>query len=218
MKKPEYVAGVTSLYRKYTDMYLKYGRKGFHVLPEDRQMLMDLYNRGGSSSGYYKTRNGREMMSLERPNHAGVPALKVQYQKGREVHAAVLTDLNTGDVIEITGGKDNYTLGSAVKKGGTITFLVRKHIRLQKGMILNRIRNESLLKFIDDHIIGKKLQRSMTGELTLRIGSPAVLQVTSGGISCRTISHEPVQAAQNRPMDSARICAQIRKPGIRILF
>ena len=213
MKKPEYVAGVTSLYRKYTDMYLKYGRKGFHVLPEDRQMLMDLYNRGGSSSGYYKTRNGREMMSLERPNHAGVPALKVQYQKGREVHAAVLTDLNTGDVIEITDGKDNYTLGSAVKKGGTITFLVRKHIRLQKGMILNRIRNESLLKFIDDHIIGKKLQRSMTGELTLRIGSPAVLQVTSGGISCRTISHEPVQAAQNRPMDSARICAQIKKTG-----
>ena len=53
----------------------------------------------------------------------------------------------------------------------------------------------------------------MTGELTLRIGSPAVLQVTSGGISWRTISHEPVQAAQNRPMDSARICAQIKKTG-----
>ena len=54
MKKPEYVAGVTSLYRKYTDLYLRTGRSGFRVLPEDREMLMDLYNRGGSSSDTLK--------------------------------------------------------------------------------------------------------------------------------------------------------------------
>ena len=114
-------------------MYLNTGREGFSVLPEDRQMLMDLYNRGGSSTGYFQTRNGKEMMSLDRPNHAGVPAVKVQYQKGREVHARTVTDLNAGDVLEITGGKNNYTLGKAVKKGESITFLVQKQIRLTKA-------------------------------------------------------------------------------------
>ena len=213
MKKPEYVAGVTSLYRKYTDMYLNTGREGFSVLPEDRQMLMDLYNRGGSSTGYFQTRNGKEMMSLDRPNHAGVPAVKVQYQKGREVHARTVTDLNAGDGLEITGGKNNYTLGKAVKKGESITFLVQKQIRLTKGMLLNRIRNESLLQHIDTDIIGKKLQRPAAGSFTAKIGSPAVLLVSSGKASFQAATDEPVQAAQSRPMDKERICSQLRKTG-----
>ena len=50
MKKPEYVAGVTSMYRKYTDLYLRKGRAGFKVLPEDREMPvsythLDVYKR-----------------------------------------------------------------------------------------------------------------------------------------------------------------------------
>ena len=59
MKKPEYVALVTAMYRKYTDQYLEHGEKTFCIDPKDRQMLMDLYNRGGSHGGYYHTRNGR---------------------------------------------------------------------------------------------------------------------------------------------------------------
>lgn len=213
MKKPEYVAGVTYLYRKYTDLYLRSGRSGFHVLPEDREMLMDLYNRGGSSSGYYKTRNGRKMLSLDRPNHAGVPAVKVQYQKGREVHGIVLTDLNAGDVLEISGGKSNYTFGNAVEKGSLVSFLVQKQIRLPKGIILNRIRNESLLQRINSSIIERKQQIPVCGELSLRIGECAVLRVFAGDISCQSVSAEAVQPAQNRPMDKNRICAQIKKTG-----
>ena len=213
MKKPAYVAGVTSLYRKYTDLYLRSGRSGFHVLPEDREMLMDLYNRGGSSSGYYKTRNGKEMMSLNRPNHAGVPVVKVLYQKGREVHGTALTDLNAGDVIETAGGKSNYTFGNAVKKGMSVSFLVQKQVRLTKGMTLNRIRNESLLQHIKTCIIEKKLQRAVCGVLNLRIGECASLRVDSGGSSYQAFSAEPVQPAQNRPMDRERICAQIKKTG-----
>ena len=213
MKKPEYVAGVTSLYRKYTDLYLRTGRSGFRVLPEDREMLMDLYNRGGSSSGYFKTRNGRKMMSLDRPNHAGVPAVKVQYQKGREVHGIVLTDLNAGDVLEIAGGKSNYTFGNAVEKERSVSFLVQKQIRLSKGTVLNRIRNESLIQHINSSIIEKKLQRPVFGELILKIGEFAVLRVFSDGIFCQAESAEAVQPAQNRPMDKERICTQIKKTG-----
>lgn len=56
MKKPEYVALVTAMYRKYTDQYLEHGEKAFCIDPKDRQMLMDLYNRGGSHGGYYHTK------------------------------------------------------------------------------------------------------------------------------------------------------------------
>ena len=52
MKKPEYVALVTAMYRKYVDLYLDKGKDAFHVEAKDREMLMDLYNRGGFHGGY----------------------------------------------------------------------------------------------------------------------------------------------------------------------
>lgn len=85
MKRPEYVAGVTGMYRKYTDLYLERGRAGYRVDETDRKQLMDLYNRGGFHNGYYRQHNGKEMISKERPNHAGVAAVRVTGQKGREV-------------------------------------------------------------------------------------------------------------------------------------
>ena len=83
MKKPEYVAAVTAMYRKYTDLYMQNGKKGYKVSSEDKRILMDLYNRGGFSAGYYRQHNGQNMIASDRPNHAGVPAVKVESQKGR---------------------------------------------------------------------------------------------------------------------------------------
>ena len=47
MKSPRYTAGVVRLYRKYVDLYLKNGRKGYRVDPKDRKELLDLFDRGG---------------------------------------------------------------------------------------------------------------------------------------------------------------------------
>ena len=113
MKKPEYVALVTAMYRKYTDMYLQNGREGFAVAPGDLEMLMDIYNRGGFSQGYYRQHNGRNMLSPDRPNHAGVPAVRVIAQKGREIAVEALTDIHKGDILELEGenaGESGRTL------------------------------------------------------------------------------------------------------------
>lgn len=65
MKSPRYTAGVVSIYRKYVDRYLKQGRDGYRVDPADRQMLLDLFDRGGFTDGYYKQHNGRDMVALK---------------------------------------------------------------------------------------------------------------------------------------------------------
>lgn len=65
MKSPRYTAGVVSIYRKYVDMYLKNGRKGYHVDTADRKALLDLFDRGGQSEGYYRVHNGRDMVVLK---------------------------------------------------------------------------------------------------------------------------------------------------------
>jgi len=62
MKSPRYTAGVVSIYRKYTDLYQKNGRDGYKVEDRDRKILLDLFDRGGQTDGYYKKHNGRDMI------------------------------------------------------------------------------------------------------------------------------------------------------------
>lgn len=62
MKKPEYAAGVTAIYRKYLDLYLRTGQ-AYEVEKADRQELLDLYQRDGFHKGYYYMHNGPEMMA-----------------------------------------------------------------------------------------------------------------------------------------------------------
>lgn len=62
MKSPRYTAGVVSIYRKYTDLYLNQGREGYRVEDKDRKQLLELFDRGGQTDGYYKRHNGRDMI------------------------------------------------------------------------------------------------------------------------------------------------------------
>ncbi|MBO7709706.1 MAG: U32 family peptidase [Lachnospiraceae bacterium] len=74
MKRAEYAAGVTAVYRKYIDLYMQQGMAGYRVDEADIRILQDLYNRGGFSSGYYHVTHTPKMMVMDRPNHAGTLA------------------------------------------------------------------------------------------------------------------------------------------------
>ena len=65
MKSPRYTAGGVRIYRKYLDRYLEYGSEGYYVEPEDKKELLDLFDRGGFTSGYYTRHNGRDMIALK---------------------------------------------------------------------------------------------------------------------------------------------------------
>ena len=70
MKKPEYTAGVTAIYRKYIDLYLE-DPASFHVAKEDLSRLSSLYMRSQIETGYYHRHNGREMVTLSQPGYSG---------------------------------------------------------------------------------------------------------------------------------------------------
>lgn len=70
MKKPEYAAGVTAIYRKYIDMYYE-NPAGYRVSDEDLEFLRKLYIRSDIQEGYYHMHNGREMITLHSPAYAG---------------------------------------------------------------------------------------------------------------------------------------------------
>ena len=70
MKSPEYVGIVTSIYRKYID--LAESGEEYKVDEKDKEKLMQIFNRGGFSTGYLKGKLGRDMMYKFKPNHIGI--------------------------------------------------------------------------------------------------------------------------------------------------
>lgn len=72
MKNPYYVAGVTSIYRKYIDLYLqnKDSQSDFQVSDEDYELLKKLYLRSDLQDGYFHRHNGREMITMHSPSYA----------------------------------------------------------------------------------------------------------------------------------------------------
>lgn len=73
MKKPEYAAGVTAIYRKYIDKYNRKqdGKVTFKVSREDLDKLSKLYIRSERQNGYYHKHNGKDMITLESPAYSG---------------------------------------------------------------------------------------------------------------------------------------------------
>lgn len=230
MKKPEYAAAVAFQYRKYADLYLKYyeecpaeedpaayAMKKYRVREEDRQMLLDLYNRGGFHTGYYHTQNGREMISLNRPNHAGVPAVKVLAKKGRNVTAKALTDLYPQDIIELPMRKgrekaDNYTCNDAVSKGMNVQIPVFADTPFKMDEIWMRTRNSTLIDTLREEFVNGKIKERICGTFRLYPQEKATLTV-----KCRdaeiTVAGEKAQEALSQPMSRERIEKQLRKTG-----
>lgn len=230
MKKPEYAAAVAFQYRKYADLYLKYyeecpagedpaayAMKKYRVCEEDRQMLLDLYNRGGFHTGYYHTQNGREMVSLNRPNHAGVPAVKVLAKKGRTVTAKAMTDLSPQDIIELPMRRgrekaDNYTCKDAVRKGMNVQIPVFADTPFKRDEIWMRTRNSALIERLHEEFVNGKIKERICGTFRLYPQEAATLTV-----KCRdaeiTVTGEKAQEALSQPMSRERIEKQLRKTG-----
>lgn len=66
MKKPEYAAGVTAVYRKYLDLYYQCPEK-YQIENKDLDYLKSLYIRTDIGEGYYKKYSGKDMVTLTSP-------------------------------------------------------------------------------------------------------------------------------------------------------
>lgn len=83
LKSPEYVAGVTSIYRKYIDIYCETGK--FDIENKDIELLKKLYLRSSICEGYYEKFNGAEMITAQSPSYMGSNDKSIEYIKEKYV-------------------------------------------------------------------------------------------------------------------------------------
>lgn len=186
MKKPAYTAGVVRIYRKYIDLYLQKGRRGFHIEENDRLELMDLYNRGGFSTGYYKTGNGKEMMSLVRPNHIGTKAAKVVDTGKNILKLKAAEALHPGDVLECLDEKSGqkgteFTMREEKKPGEVFQVKIPAGKKQETYKTIIRTRNEQLLKQLEDTFLLGKFKEKINGKLRLYKKNTCYTRIKNGG-------------------------------------
>lgn len=110
MKNPYYVAGVTSIYRKYIDLYLqnKDSQSDFQVSDEDYELLKKLYLRSDLQDGYFHRHNGREMITMHSPSYATADDkefenIKKQYlDKNRKLSLIAGVVVRAGQPVSLT--------------------------------------------------------------------------------------------------------------------
>lgn len=220
MKRPEYVAAVTRQYRGYVDQYLRQECKknkqiNYHVRKQDLQELKDLYNRGGFTKGYYLTHNGRDMMSMERPNHKGVYVGKIEKIRKNQILFVCQTDIHKQDILEISlGNEQKVELTSPInaKKGQRVCLNANQIRKLRLGMEIYRTKNAKLLQSIKQDILDIEKKENLKGIVTFCVGKPVMMQLSKENLTI-SVEGDIVQKAQKQPMTKEKLKEQMTKTG-----
>jgi len=221
MKSPEYVGIVTTIYRKYID--LAESGKEYKVDEEDREKLMQIFNRGGFSTGYLKGKLGRDMMYTKRPNHIGIPIGEVVGYNQNKGHVKVKLskNLNLGDGIaindssckisELMDGKQNI---KSANKGQIIT-VGRIKGKIKNGDKVYRTVLEKLNKDIIQFSSRENVKRDISAKIYLKENENIKLEIEDlqSKIKIEVVEETVVSKAQNNGLSKERIEEQLSKTG-----
>ena len=222
MKSAEYVAAVTGIYRKYLDFYEKEGE--YRVSGEDRETLLQVFNRGGFTEGYWKGKPGEALLSGDMPKHQGIYAGSVVKKiKGTDlVDIKPARKLEMGDGIEIRSEKltGNVITYRQELPGGILRIGDLKG-NVKAGDKVYRITDARLMKELRKTYeeggpegIRHKKTIELRMSLFARIGEHPQLVVEENGI-CVTAcdSNSVAEIAEKRPLDPATARKQLGKTG-----
>ncbi len=215
MKNPEYVAGVTAIYRKYIDMYFD-DPDGYSVDKNDLKILLQLFNRGGFTNGYFTTPAGSDMMSTERPKAWGLKTGIVDVYDGKYGRASIRTrePLVPGDGIEVWT-KNEPHVGCGISKpsraGEVISVMIKGDI--EKNDVVYKTYDKALMDSMKKTYEKDTRRTDIYGKLTVKRGKPMELKLwLKEGVSIAVSGAEPAEA-ENRPATKESLEKQIGKMG-----
>ena len=213
MKSPEYVAGVTGIYRKYLDLF--YAHEPYHVDPADTDVLRQLFNRGSFSAGYLKTHSGRTMMCPSHPRAWGVRAGHVLSYDAKKRLAVIRPDkeLIPGDGIEIRTDLEEGVgcyVEQACPPQQKLTLKLEGPIA--KNQEVWQTYDKRLMDSLKPQYESLLRKVPVTAFARLRSGQPAVLTLSGNGMEV-TVSGETPTAAKNQPLTRDAVISQLSRLG-----
>ncbi|WBB30073.1 U32 family peptidase [Parvimonas micra] len=213
MKRPEYVAVVTSRYRKTIDNYIN------NKITDDKKALKEdleaIFNRK-FTSGYLMSKNGSDIINLDKPNNVGVKVGKVLSfnSKKNKLKIKLSGKLSKGDGINLGGG----SIGRIIKNGEIFDFGVAgeiieidfvKNIKSKTPVyktsdkLLVDNANKSFIEVIENKKINLKC------EIFIKVGEKAKFILEN----IEVYSDEKIEKAKNKGIEIDKIIEKLSKTG-----
>lgn len=209
LKSPEYVAVVTSVYRRALDAV---ARGDFRPDPAQREQLLQIFNRGGFTRGHILGAEDADLVTPDRVSHEGLPLGRVQTVKGHLAALHVDRALHDGDSLQLRGAGESCDLrysGPDVPAGGTASLRLRPGTEAKPGMQVARLADARQLDQARAHE-PRLIPVSMAARFAL--GRPMTLALTDGEVSV-TAAGPVVEAARSRASTEADARRQLDKLG-----
>lgn len=217
MKRPEYVALMTSLYRKAIDAY--YEKKEFHVDKEMKEEMQKIFHRG-FTKGHLFHQMGSALMNPVRPNHIGIEIGVVENVYKGKMTIRLHHDLAQGDGIRILSRKEDAGFcANRIYKDGLLVNKAYANDRIQMDVNTYVEKGSKVLK-TSDILQLEKLRQSfekgkrkveISGQFFMHIGQPVMLIVEDGIHKVEIASQCVCELARKTALDADRIQTQLRK-------
>ena len=230
MKKPEYVATVTSIYRKYIDEILN-TNKQTTITSSDLNDLMQVFNRGSFSHGHQDTLPNKNLVFKEKQNNMGIYIGKVlNYNNSKGyIKLKLENSLSLGDSVSINDS--TYHVSELMKNGLNIKQANTSDIVTIGRMKGSNIRINSNIYKIQSKELSDRALKSYSNVENIKIplkatiivhkNKPITLNVETleknsgffSNINVTLFSDITPQEATNSPITKDKIITQLSKTG-----
>ena len=230
MKKPEYVATVTSIYRKYIDEILNTNKKST-ITSSDLNDLMQVFNRGSFSHGHQDSLPNKNLVFKEKQNNMGIYIGKVlNYNNSKGyIKLKLENSLSLGDSVSINDS--TYHVSELMKNGLNIKQANTSDIVTIGRMKGSNIRINSNIYKIQSKELSDRALKSYSNVENIKIplkatiivhkNKPITLNVETleknsgffSNINVTLFSDITPQEATNSPITKDKIITQLSKTG-----
>ena len=210
MKSPEYVATVTRIYRKYIDLAEKITDiNDFKIEENDRKTLLQVFNRGMSSTGHLTNEPNKNLVYKEKPNNMGLFLGKVEkYSKNKGYITVKLQEpIEIGDTISLEKETGSYNVSELMIKdkniketsiGQTVT-IGRMKGNINLGDKIYKLSSKKLNLIAHDSINGEHRKVPLNCTIKIKHNEPIQIRVT---LSPSAFSLNNVQIFNNDYLDA----------------
>ena len=220
MKRPEYVAAATRVYRRAIDNYLEKGSIG--DTSEGKDLLLRVFNRG-FTAGFVLGGEREGFLSHDRPDNRGVPVGVIAGAGAGRVEIRLSDRLNIGDGIELDTGSGRAGTrvtsmsvnGKPVEKGskGQVAEIEFKK-RVVVGSVVFKTYDRELMEDLASSYKEDSKRIPVYCAASFRKGLlPEIRLWDDRGGYVTVRGDRPVEPAEKVAMDGGRISEQLAKTG-----
>lgn len=222
MKTPEYVATVTRIYRKYID--LSYSGKNYTIDTQDQKDLLQVFNRGGFSTGHYSQDSNRNLIFKEKPNNMGIYVGNVANYNQAKGHITLnLNDnLTIGDTITFEKEDSKYKISELMMdkknidyaKDGMLITIGRMKGNIHPGDKIYKLESKTLSTKAQNSYQNENIKHPLDCKIEIHNGTPIIIQINDNNIlNYNIVSNVIPDNAIRQPVTKERIIEQFSKTG-----